>query len=272
MADNYNIHVDLSGLFSAHASLAQQIFPLVAQAVRSVAEEGAYRWKDAVWKAKLWQDGEKTPYVESIKWEMTGPFSAEIWTDFALAQEIETGRPAKDMKVALQTSNKTRVTGPKAKHPNQRYLIIPFRHNTSGNDALASPMPMDIYGAAKKLSASTVLPPGSIKPATRLSGNGSVVAQASYNWGGRLPAGMAPKLSPKHHSDPFAGMVKMQTSAGGSKSSAYLTFRTMGEWSSGWVKKAQPGLFLAKGVSDSLQGVLEDAVGQAVTLKSLKVG
>lgn len=271
----YKLSVDLGSLFGANASIAQAVFPLVGQAVRMVAEEGAFRWKSAVMKAKLWPDGEKSPYVESIKWRMVGPMAAEITTDFKLAGEIETGRPAKDLKRMLQTSKKTRAAQSGA-HKGQRYLIIPFRHNTpsaSGEGAHAPQMPPSVYAHAKQLVASRLLPPGSVKPAQRMSASGHLVAQHSYKWGGSLPAGLAPKLQPSHKSDPYAGMVRFDTSTmkGGKKvrSSAYLTFRILGEWSSGWVVQPRPGLYLAKKIADELQPVLEDAVGKAVTLKSL---
>lgn len=265
----YKVRVDLGPLFGAYDGLADAVFPLIGQAVRAVAEDGAFRWKSAVAKARLWE-GEKQPYLESISWKMTGPWSAEISTDYKLAGEIETGRPSKDLKRMLQTSRKVRAvqSGPKK---GMRYLIIPFRHNTPGNTALARAMPDSIYEQAKKLSPSKLLPPGSVNPPQRMSASGHLVPQHSYQWGGRLPAGMAPKLKPSHKSDPYAGMVRFNTSAGGSKSSAYLTFRVMGEWSSGWVVGPRPGLFLARKVAEDLQPVLDDAVGQAVTLKALKL-
>lgn len=274
----YKLSVDLGPILTQNWQISQAVFPLVGQAVKAVAEEGAYRWKSAVMKAKLWPDGEKNPYVESIKWQMIGPFTAEISTDFRLAGEIETGRPAKDLKRMLQTSKKTRlVTG--GVHKGQKYLIIPFRHNVptpSGEGAHAPQMPPSIYAKAKVLSPSKLLPPGSIKSPQRLSASGHMVPQYSYKWGGSLPEGLAPKLKSHHKTDIYAGMVRFDTSTGlrGSpnkkaKSSAYLTFRVMGEWSTGWVVKPRPGLFLAKGVAEGLQPVLEAAVGQAVTLKSL---
>lgn len=275
---NYKLSVDLGPLLASNSAIAQSIFPLVGQAVRMVAEEGAFRWKSAVMKAKLWPEGEKSPYVESIKWQMVGPMTAEITTDFKLAGEIETGRPAKDLKRALQTSKKTRLAmgGP---HKGQKYLVIPFRHNTptqSGEGAHAAQMPSAIYAQARQLTASRVLSPGTNKPAMRLSATGHAVPQHSYKWGGSLPAGLAPKLKPHHVSDPYAGMVRFDTSTPGgpgkkpTKSSSYLTFRIMGEWSNGWIIGARPGLYLAKGVADGLQPILEEAVGQAVTLKSLR--
>lgn len=98
-----------------------------------------------------------------------------------------------------------------------------------------------------------------------------MVAQNSYKWGGRLPAGLAPKLKDHHKTDIYAGMVKFDTSTPHAKSSAYMTFRVMSDKSSGWIVPAKPGLYLAKNVADKLQPLLEAAIGGAVTLKSLKL-
>lgn len=266
-----SVTFDLSGLLSGYAGLAQNLYPLLSQAVEATAAEGAYRWKDAVYKARLWSV-EKQGYVESIKYRMTGPYEAEIWSDYDKAREIEDGRPARDMKRALRTSKKTRIAT-SGKHRGQRYLIIPFRHNVptpGGEGAYAPQMPPAIYKLAKALTASRVLPPGSVKPATRLSGSGHVVAQHSYQWGGRLPAGLAPKRAEHHKTDPYDGMVRFDTSVGNKKSSAYYTFRVMGEWSSGWIVPAKPGLKLADKVAGELQESLERNVGQAVTLGMLR--
>lgn len=264
MAGGYKVKVDLGPLFGSVGGMADAVFPLIGQAVRAVAEEGAFRWKSSVAKARLWE-GEKQPYIESISWQMTGPWSAEISTDYKLAGEIERGRPAKDLKRMLQTSKKTRAT-----KDGTRYLIIPFRHGTPGNDALSRAMPPQIYAKAKALSPSLLLPPGTVNAPTRISASGHNVAQHSYQWGGRLPKGLSTKLSPHHKTDIYAGMVRFKTSTPGAKSSSYLTFRVMSEKSSGWIVPPRPGLYLAKQVAEGLRPVLEDAVGQAVTLKSLR--
>jgi hypothetical protein len=268
---NYGISVDLSELLNANTGMIQQLYPMLAQAVAATAELGAYRWKDAVHKAKLWEK-EKSQYVESIKWKMTGTYSAEIYSDYEVANQIENGRPAYDQKKMLLTSNKTRIVkyGP---HAGMRYLIIPFRHNmptSSGEGALAQQMPPHIYAMAKNLKASIVLPPGTNKPKTRLSGNGTIVAQASYHWGESLAEGLAPKLQDYHKADRYTGMVRFNTSTGGKKSSVYLTMRVMGEWSKGWITPAKPGLKIAEKVANDLQQTLEENVGQAVTLGMLR--
>lgn len=240
----------------------------ISQVVGAWAEEGTYRWKDNVWKARLWQV-EKERYIQSITWRMDGPFSAEITADYKLAGEIENGRPARDLKRALQTSRKTRVVK-SGKHAGQRYLIIPFRHNVptpSGEGALAPQMPTQVYKIARTLAPSRVLPPGSKNPPMRLSASGHLVPQHSYEWGGRLPAGLTPKAKPHHATDLHADMVRMAT--GGGKH-AYLTFRIMGEWSNGWVVQPRPGLRLAEKTSEQLQQMLNSAAGKAVTLGMLK--
>ena len=159
----YAVSIDLSELYNANGVIAQAIFGNVATAVKAVAHEGAYRWKDSVNKAALWS-GEKKPYVKSINVVSTGDFSAEIISEFKYGAEIETGRPAKDLKRMLQTSKKTRIS-----KKGNKYLIIPFRHNVPGKNAHAMDMPPSVYAVAKKLHPSYELPLGSMKPPRRLS-------------------------------------------------------------------------------------------------------
>lgn len=269
----YRISIDLGELFDTHANLVNELFPLVRQAVAVTAEIGAMRWKDAVAKARLWSV-EKAAYIDSITYRMVGPFKAEISAEYDKADAIENGRPARDLKRALRTSDRARIVkrGP---HAGMKYLIIPFRHNTptpSGQGAYAPQMPQSIYAMAKTLAPSRLLMPGTRNSAFRRSVNNPsvLVPQNSYEWGGRLPEGLAPKLKEHHATDPYAGMVRFDTSTGGKRSSAYLTFRIMGEWSSGWVVPAQPGLHLAGQVAEELKPALDENVRQAVTLSMLK--
>ena len=263
----YRVEVDLNELLGITEEINARIRARVNFAVRSTAEEGANRWKKSVMDAKLWQ-GEKKRYVKAIAWKNTGDMSALVYSDYEHAYDIETGRPQRDLKQYLQTSRKTREakSGP---HAHQKYLIIPFRHNVptaSGKGVYAPQMPRHVYQIAKELAKSSVLAPGSINPRTRISASGQQVRRHSFQWGGRLPAGLAPKLKAEHHSDPYAGMVRFNTSRRSAKvrASAYLTFRVMGEWSDGWVVPPQPGQYLAKGVADSLHGLLEGAIRESV--------
>lgn len=261
---NYQISVDLSGLLNAQHEIIDQLMPRLGQAVRATAEHGALAWKDSVHKARLWS-GEKEPYVESITWSMTGTYSAEIVSDYRLAAEIENGRPRKDLKAVLPTAKKARRS-----KKGSLYLIIPFRHNVptaSGEGAHAPQMPQHVYSQAKGLSPSRVLAPGSKKPAQRVSATGHLVPQHSYNWGGRLPAGLVPKSKPHHKTDRYAGMTRFDTSSGKQKSSAYMTFRVMSEHSNGWIIQPRQGLYLAKGVTDKLGPVFNEIVAKAIQLE-----
>lgn len=244
------------------ANILQQAMPLIDQAVRLTAEQTAVAWQDAVYKSKLWAK-EKQAYIDSIQWQSTGPLKAEVWSDYDLANQIETGRPERDLKTVLQTSNKVRRVQ-HGKHAGQKYLIIPFRHNTPGFTAHAKDMPPHIYQQAKQLLPSRV-----VGQTTRTSGTGAQVPQLVYKWGGRLPQGLAPKMKPHHKTDIYAGMVKFNTSTPKAKSSAYTSFRTMGEWSDGWVVGPRPGLYLALATSEFAKKALSEAIGQAVAF-SLK--
>lgn len=248
MASEFSISVDLSELLGLGPMVRAQIFTNLAGSVEAVARAGVERWQTAALKAPLW-DGERRAYAASIRYNMVGQYAAEIVSDYKFVEDIETGRPPYDMKRMLDTSLKVRVS-----KKGRRYLIIPMRHNTPGNTAHAPAMPKAVYAQAKKLEASEIS-----GHYARRSGTGAWdvntkeparVRSRTYVWGGRLSAGLAPKLQTRHKSDPYAGMVRFKESTGGS---TFLTFRVMAEGSSGWVVPAKPGLFLAKAVADSLQ-------------------
>lgn len=252
----FKISVDLSGIPAVATSIVnQQVFPLLTQAVRAVAQQTAVNWVDGIQRAKLWSM-EKQQYASSIKAEMTGPFSALVSSDYDKAEEIENGRPPRDLKTMLNTSLKVRVS--KKGH---RYLYIPFRHNTPGNEATGHAMTPDVYAVAKAMTPSTIT-----GQTTRLSGTGAydiktqqrlTVPQNTYSWGEKITLPDAPRNQ--------QGMYRFDTSTGGAKSSQYLTFRTMAEGSPGWIIKAQPGLDIAKGVAEAMQPVADKAFGEAIS-------
>lgn len=262
----YEVSVDLSGVALAAANALTGAMPAVQATIMAIGNEAMARWKSAVMHAPIWQ-GDKEPYANSIQMESTGPFSVRIYTDYKNAEAIESGSPAVDQKKYILTSPKARIVkdGP---HKGQKYLIIPFRHNTPGNTAHATAMPQNVYQAALSLKKSRVT--GSKLEANvhgRIDGQGNVqlVKRAIYKWGGSLPAGLAAKAHPSNKTDRYAGMVRMDTSvAGKKKTSAYLTFRVMGQWQTGqWIIPAKPGLFIAQGVAKEIQPLAETAIKQA---------
>jgi hypothetical protein len=231
----YTIKIDIPNAADIRRIVNAEVFTRVAQAVRNIAEVAAEDWRTAVYNAKLWM-GEKAPYMKSITVSLDLPFRATVSSSYKYAEEIETGRPPKDLKRMLQTSKKVRFVkhGP---HAGQRYLIIPMRHNVKD-------MPEDVAAQAGALSPSRVT-------GTRLQHNGGTGARvrmrqrATYNWGDRLPAGQKNKN--------YDNMVRFDSSSKKAKSSVYLTFRLMGEWSTGWVTSAKPGMYIAQKVATDLQ-------------------
>lgn len=281
MSISYKINLDLGSKMDLVAGLNAQVLPMLNQAVRAVAQQAMIDWKEAVYKAKLWQ-GEKDAYANSIKYEMTGDFSAWVSTDYKHADEIETGRPQRDLKRMLDTSLKVRRT-----EGGKRFLVIPMRHNTPGNNALARSMPSGIYDMAKTMTPSRVLatgqrPSGQVTHLSPKSGmhpsanqtpylsnpktkKASMVPSRQYAWGQRLTAGAIKAAGfDAATAKRYAGMVKMDTSTpGGAKSSAYMTFRIMIEGSQGWVVPAQPGRYIAKKVAEDLRPKAEAAFAAA---------
>lgn len=272
----FRISVGVAGAEAINRMVYAGVFPRLTQAVGAVAQQARINWMQKIAAAKLWE-GEKKPYMASVQWQMTGPFSALVWSDYRYAEEIETGRPARDLKRMLDTSPKVRRT-----QAGKRFLVIPFRHNV-GN------MPREVYAEASQLQASTIVgqgkrrsgeittaaigagmfpAPKSVQKASPYLSNPStrapmMVRRNVYQWGGRLAAGMLGP-NPKGKVDRYAGMVRFDTSTPKAKSSAYLTFRVMIEGSSGWIVPAKPGLFLARDVASELQGKSGEVFAEAI--------
>lgn len=262
----YKIDLDLSGLIAAGGVITNAVMPTVHQAIGTIASVIEQDWKEHVLRAGgsggLYA-AERDAYASSITWTYTSDFSAVVSASYKPAKEIEEGRPARDLKKMLNTSMKTRVS-----KTGKRYLIIPFRHNTPGMSAHASPMPQDIYSLAKKLAPSKVTGvlqvPNQLGVHSVRTRGALLVSRNQYQWGDRLPPGLKPKLKPHHATDIYAGMTRFDTSSGGAKSSAYMTFRMMVEGSSKWVIPARPGLYILKGVVERADGVSEHVLGQAM--------
>lgn len=279
---NYGVTFSIAGKIDVVGIVTKEVLPLLHQAVKGVAKHGAQNWQEAVLKQRGIWSKEKDDYAASITWKMTGDFSAVIESDYKYAAEIETGRPARDLKRMLDTSQKVRRTT-----DGRRFLVIPFRHNTPGNDAHAPSMPPGVHGLAKAMKASSITGGGKresgevvrLSPQYGMSKGrpnanyltntatkqAATVESRSYAWGGRLTNGAMKQAGLDAATRKrYAGMVKMDTSTpGGAKSSSYLTFRIMVEGSKGWVIGAQPGRYIAKGVAEDLQPKAETAFAAA---------
>lgn len=277
-AIKFSVDIDLGSQLNLSAGINAQLFPLVNQAVNGIAQATAARWVEAVQRAKLWS-GEKDAYAKTISYKMTGDFTAVVSSDYKFVQDIETGRPPRDLKRMLDTSSKVRRT-----KDGTRFLVIPFRHNTPGNSggmptsvhALASGMRSSSVsgmgqrevGQTVKLSPRTGMTPAKGTPfMSSLSSKSAAMTSArTYTWGDRLMKG-AMKEAGIGAADRrrYSGMVKMDTSTpGGAKSSAYLTFRIMSEKSKGWIIPAQPGQNIAESVAKEMQPIADTILAEAV--------
>lgn len=281
MSISYKISIDLGAQMALLQVINSKVMPLMSQAVKAVAAQTNADWQTEVHRAKLWS-GEKDAYAGSIQWRMTGDFSAVVEADYRYAEDIETGRPARDLKRMLDTSNKVRRTT-----SGKRFLVIPFRHGTPGNGAHAQAMPAVVHSLATAMAPSRVtamgqrpvghtvhlspktgMTPASKQPAflsSTANKQAATTAQRSYAWGDRLSAAALKQAgADAGQVKRYQGMVKMDTSTpGGAKSSAYMTFRIMMEGSSGWIVPAKPGLFIAKKVAEGMQPKAQAAFAAA---------
>lgn len=263
MAEQFSVSVDLSDLLSLRGFGRATLFPQLAAEVAQVAATGRTRWQQAALSAPLWE-GEAKAYAASIKAVKLDDFSWEIVSDYKFVEDIERGRPPYDLKRMLNTSAKVRTS-----KKGRRFLIIPFRHNTPGHNAHAADMPQHVYQQARDLAPSRVTGRGSRKSGLDAhdiqTRQPMRVASRKYLWGGRLGAGLAPKLRSHHKSDPYAGMVRFDArTPGGKRYSTYMTFRVMAEGSSGWIIGARPGLWIAKMVAESVQRTADTDLRAAI--------
>lgn len=272
---NFKISVDLSDISVIREVINRSVFPLLNQGINAIAQQTVINWKASVYRAKLWS-GEKDAYAATITYRMTSDLSAVVESNYLYDEEIENGRPARDLKKMLDTSMKVRRT-----KTGSRFLVIPFRHNVSS-------MPSHVYAQAMGLTASSIIGQTQRRAGELTSsafGIGMVpmsetrqrrnpfakstesrkdvmVNKNQYSWGAKLVAGsMGP--NPRGKTDRFAGMVRFDTSTPGAPRSSYLTFRIMSEKSNGWIIPAQPGQNIAKKVAEDMQPLAEKVIQEA---------
>ena len=185
----------------------------------------------------------------------------------------------------LNTSTKVRRTA-----DGRRFLVIPFRHNTPGNDAHAGAMPASVYSLAKGLQASKVVgqgtrPVGQVThlsartgmhpaPASKQTGfltslksrQAAQTVARKYGWAGRLSA--AALKAAGHDAAQvrrYQGMVKFAMPSGKQGAySGYVAFRVMVEGSPGWIVPARPGQYIAQRAAADAQGAVADILRAAL--------
>lgn len=235
-------HDKLSEVIHGLEMLRQETLPNTARSVQAAMGMIQQAWVD---KTKTVFDRPTGTYAQAIQEGLFYPYNGNplagtVINNSPHASYIEDGTPPHDLKKALHTSQKVKIS-----KKGKRYLIIPFRHGTPSRGshegglgmkrATMQTMPKSVYAQAKNLAVSQRIRQGS---------------GYRYTWGERLTntqvkaAGADIKLKPEHKTNPYEGMVKFgrHPTAGGSQ---YMTFRVMHEDSTGWYHPGTTPLKLA---------------------------
>lgn len=261
----FHILVDLGAQVPFGAPVSAELLPSVAQAVELVANRAWRQWQDFAQGAPLPSgrviNKRSGQYSASIKLRQMGPMEAEVYSDLSYAEEIEFGAPQKDLKEILGRSLKVRRT-----KDGRRYLIIPFRWDTPGSVVGTNHMSDAVHGWWQQPGRQASAVVGNYD---RVSGTGAydiktrkpvTVPGWRYKWGSKLTktdlAGMGVTGEAAKRQ---AGMYNFRKPGGmgGGAHSQHITFRTMMEGSSGWIRPAREGLFPAKTTAEIIQPVAE---------------
>lgn len=262
-------HDKLEGVIVALETFGVRKLPNTSRAVHQSTVMVQQRWIDNAMGAFHRPTGK---YLLGIEEGLSYPFNNDeyrgaVINDSPHARFVEDGTNRHDMKSALWTSNKVRIS-----KKGKRYLIIPFRHGTpsSGSHeggkgaarATLQTMPKSVYEMAKTLSISRQTG-ASVK---RNNPTGRPVIRHGYQWGDRLKAqdlniaglgGLNKRTNWK--SSPYAGMVKMNDKG----QTTYMTFRIMHEDSKGWIHPGTPPNKIVERTWNEMQPVVQAAIGNA---------
>jgi len=182
-----------------------------------------------------------------------------------LAEAVETGLESFDLKPILLER------GARKSKAGYRYRPIPFRHATPGaSTGQAGPAMGSRYGPVQAVSMAT---PGALTQGAAAALGKAVHQEAKRLKPGqrlRAGAGGAQKLTPRHSTDLYAGMVKRTNKSPGGKkqTSGYLTFRMVSENPAvhvGGEKWLHPGIE-ARNFADQAADHARAMVGPAVQL------
>lgn len=236
------------------ASLADDARRALAQ---SICEMARAKWVNLA-QARANRTG--VDYVAGIQEVQMRDDTAVVTLTGTLPNALENGQDAYDMHDTLLGPNVPTVKrgegrGKHARKSGGYYRAIPFRHQAPGTTGtLSQPMGAAyggkygaalgkaVYAHAKRLAPTT----GGPWRITQTSPAGHTTSkfqsgQSRIAYGGRLPAGLAPKLRPHHATDIYAGMIKQQKTYKSATQSTYTTFRTISTGSPGWRRKATQG-------------------------------
>lgn len=233
--------------------------PMIDSLLANIAESALDKWRRLAGEGLFTSRRDYLAGLQPIEFH---PGTAVLSLVGVLPYLIENGMAEKDLHDVYLGPNVPVVPpGQRGKHVRKKggyYRAIPFRHSVPGaGGAVGQPMGRayrnhdevsnfrklgrEVYGQAKELSPTTTNPYG------------------KTTWGGRLPAGLAPKLKPHHHSDIYAGMVRQEKTYAKATQSQYTTFRMISTGSPGWIRPATPGVKFADQVAAHVAKIAPEA-------------
>lgn len=173
-------------------------------------------------------------YINGIQEVVVGKRTASVALVGVLPNLVEQGMAAFDMHTTLLGPDVPVVpwgSGQKGKHARKDggfYRAIPFRHQTPGSIGQGGGVPMGKqYAGAMGMAAANELGKKIHAAAKELAP--TTGKPGKTQWGERLPEGLAPKLSAKHTTDIYAGMVRQEKTYKGATQSTYTTFRMISD-------------------------------------------
>jgi hypothetical protein len=255
--EEFRIEIDLRSILPDLGTLDDLAsLPHLQDAIREVAEHGRRRWQAYASGAPLPGGQEvrrrhQKPYAASIGVRQIGEFEAEIFTDYRFAPNIEHGEDPVDLKKALYTSRKVRISR------GRRYLIIPFTWRTAaeGADLGKNDMEPTLTEWWRTRGWRRVGEAGG-------SAFRGIEARQLYSSSDlTIPGKARNQLRMQATANPGARGQKI--TRGNLHTTTFKTFRTMMEGSPGWVIPAKPPVPVAATVEQEIRDEAEQVFREA---------
>ena len=286
MADSI-ISLDLPDLINPEA------IPLLSQSIKDAFLDQTINIAQATWirLASERLNTSRRAYINGIQEPMIANEVASVALVGSMPNIIERGAPAYDMHDTLLGPNVPVVPprmGLRGKHLKKGggfYRSIPFRHATPGTKGSVgtamggayakyfADAHKGLYDDAGAASIGKVHAEGLgervYEAASQLKVSAKPKGGGKVEWGGRLKAGLAPKLKAHHRTDIYAGMVKIAHVYEDATQDQYKTFRSIATGSPGWRAPAREGVHIVNDVRDYVSGIAERVMTSLVT-KALK--
>lgn len=209
---------------------------------------------------------------ENLDVPQAGYFERMIVATKPIANEIEFGKPAWDMKPMLLNGPKARLS--KSGHV---YNIIPFRHGVpgkSGANAHFQQMPKDIHQMARQLKPTISAGRHIVQYGGKLAGTEGKYPRQTKTVAMTGPHGSIRLAKYTHKTGIYEGMVRVESGYGKVRQSQYMTFRVVSDkspmaswWHPG--RAAQPHINFIVG---HCKPVIEKMLTDAAHLDCLPMG